>query len=121
MINIISCKNLGNLLVYLMFCKMYCISDKSRVVVMDKSKGEPVISVKRGSKESGDKNKTSTSKEKVSTVSKNKPKESTEGGKDKTKESKKDILSFDQIRVRIHIFMQHFGIEKNTASISLWN
>ncbi|CAE1316081.1 SAFB-like transcription modulator,Scaffold attachment factor B1,Scaffold attachment factor B2 [Acanthosepion pharaonis] len=75
------------------------ITDKSRVVVMDKSKGEPVISVKRGSKESGDKNKTSTSKEKVSTVSKSKPKESTESGKDKTKESKKDILSFDQIRI----------------------
>ena len=84
-----------------------CVSDKSRVVVMDKSKGEPVISVKRGSKESRDKVKISTRKEKVSTAQvKSQTKETTsEGVKDKSKESKKDILSFDQVRVSNHCFL----------------
>ena len=79
---------------------------------MDKSKGEPVTSVKRGSKESRDKVKIATRKEKVSTAQvKSQTKETTsEGVKDKSKESKKDILSFDQIRVSNFFFSFFFPL-----------
>ena len=78
------------------------LSDKSRTVVMDKSKGEPVVSVekKEGEEEKKEEAKPGEperAKSVASTHSKTKEGDTSKGKDEKDKE--KDVLSFDKIKV----------------------
>lgn len=87
---------------------LFIISDKPRTVVMDASKGEPVVSLKKDDKDKTDeakkpsaKKSTTPSKSDQGSRKRSQSREHKDARKGSGKEEpKKDVLSFEKIKVQ---------------------